>query len=79
MTKKQKLKRQWLIYAGAGLALTGFGACLIAEAAMMKYDGAATKDWMLAGTAALVVFNAGLSVFGTGVVKRSRLDQILDE
>lgn len=79
MTEKQKLKRQWLIYAGTGLALTGFGACLIAEAAMLKYDGAANQDWILAGTGALVVFNAGLSVFGTGVVKRSRLDQIPDE
>lgn len=72
---KKKLKKEWLIYSGAGLALTGFGACLIAEAAMLKYSQAATWDWVLYGTVALVVFNAGLSVFGEGIVKRSQLEQ----
>lgn len=72
---KQKLKKQWLIYSGTGLALTGFGACLIAEAAVLKNNGGATWDWVLAGTAALVVFNAGLSIFGTGVVKRSQFER----
>lgn len=31
--------------------------------------GAPTKKWVAAGTAALVVFNAGLSLFGNGVAE----------
>jgi hypothetical protein len=31
--------------------------------------GAPTKKWAAAGTAALVVFNAGLSLFGNGVAE----------
>ncbi len=76
MSKKKQLKKQWLIYSGAGLAMTGFGACLIAEAAMLKYAGADNWKWVLFGTIALLIFNAGLSVFGAGVVRRCQLDQL---
>jgi hypothetical protein len=73
---ESKLKKQWLSLSGAGLALTGFGACLIAEAAMMKFSHAPTIEWILAGTVALIVFNSGLSVFGMGIVKRAAIERL---
>ncbi len=64
--------KRWLIFAPVGLVLTGFGLCLVAEAAILKFKGAPTLDWVLYGTIALVVFNSGLSFFGTAVVERIR-------
>lgn len=69
--------KRWIIRAPAGLVLTGFGLCLVAEAAISKFNGAPTLDWVLYGTFALVVFNSGLSIFGSAVVERVRhLSQI---
>lgn len=62
--------RSWLIKAPAGLAIIGFGACLIAEAAALKYSGAVSWEWIAYGTVALVVFNAGLCVFGAAIIHR---------
>lgn len=62
--------RRWRLRAPLGLILTGFGLCLVAEAAFLKYGGAPALQWVLAGTAALVVFNSGLSVFGSAVIAR---------
>ncbi len=67
--------RRWLIRAPLGLVLVGFGACLIAEAAMAKYGGADTWYWVWYGTAALVVFNAGLSIFGDAILQRVRYER----
>ncbi|UYZ59259.1 hypothetical protein [Hymenobacter latericus] len=62
-------KTKWLVFAPSGLVVVGFGICLIQWATKRMQDGAATKDWVLAGTAALGVFNAGLSLFGRGVAE----------
>ncbi len=70
-----KYYRRWLIRAPLGLTLTGFGASLIAEAAMTKYGGAPTWSWVLYGTAALIVFNSGLSIFGDAVLQRVRYER----
>lgn len=59
-----------MIYAPLGLVLTGAGLCFVAEAAVMKYDEAPAAEWVLAGTGALIVFNAGLSFFGSAVVAK---------
>ena len=67
--------KRWLIQAPVGLTVIGFGACLIAEAAMLKYSGAATWDWVLYGTVALVVFNSGLSLFGDSIIHRIRYER----
>ena len=76
MDKRKHLYRQWLFRAGIGLALTGMGASFIAEAAMLKYGGAEVWNWVVAGTGALCVFNAGLSVFGSAILYRVRYDRV---
>jgi hypothetical protein len=60
-------KTKWLVLAPAGLMVVGAGACLINWAGNMKEKGEPTSKWVGAGTLALVVFNAGLSLFGNGV------------
>lgn len=69
--------RNWLIQAPLGLVLIGFGACLIAESAMLKASGAVWTQWVLAGTGSLCVFNAGLSIFGNSILERVRYERTL--
>jgi len=76
---KQQYYRRWLTRAPIGLVLIGFGACLIAEAAMDKYGGASTWHWVAYGTAALVVFNSGLSIFGDAILQRCRYERELEK
>lgn len=76
---KQKYYRRWLIRAPIGLVLIGFGACLIAEAAMDKYEGTPFWQWVAYGTVALVVFNSGLSLFGDAILQRSRYERALEK
>ncbi|WP_282776042.1 hypothetical protein [Phaeodactylibacter xiamenensis] len=76
---KQKYYRRWLLRAPIGLVLIGFGACLIAEAAMDKYDGASAWHWVAYGTLALVVFNSGLSIFGDAILQRVRYERALEK
>ncbi len=73
--KKNKHYRRWLYQAPIALVLVGFGACLIAEAAMAKYDGTNTWYWVGYGTLALIVFNSGLSLFGDAILHRVRYEQ----
>jgi hypothetical protein len=47
----------------------GAGACMVQWAGQLKANGVAPSKWIAAGTAALVVLNAGVSVFGQGVVE----------
>jgi len=63
-------KSKWLLFAPLGLVTIGAGACLVQWAGHLKDKGSPTQDWVLAGTAALAVFNAGISLFGQGVVER---------
>ena len=62
-------KSKWLLFAPSGLVVIGFGACLVQWASDKKRNGHSTSEWVAAGTAALVVFNAGLSLFGRGVAE----------
>jgi len=71
MIDPQQQKKLWFIKAPLGLSIFGFGVCLVSEAAMLKYSGADTWDWVLNGTLALVVLNAGLCVFGDAVKHRA--------
>lgn len=75
----KKHYRNWLVLAPSGLVLIGMGACFVAEAAMLKFSGAETSTWVLAGTGALVVFNSGISVFGSAVIARVRYLQEKDQ
>lgn len=72
---KQQYYRRWLTRAPIGLVLVGFGACLIAEAAMDKYEGAPLWQWVAYGTVALIVFNSGLSLFGDAIIQRCRYER----
>lgn len=64
-------KTKWLVFAPAGLVVVGTGACLVGWATTMKNRGAATGRWVAAGTLALGVLNAGVSLFGRGVVEKT--------
>lgn len=75
---KNKHYKRWLIQAPLGLILVGFGACLIAEAAMDKYEGAPLWQWVSYGTLSLVVFNSGLCVFGDAILHRIRYERQLE-
>jgi hypothetical protein len=70
----QKNYKNWLIKAPLGLVLVGLGACLIVEAGFLKHSGVATFDWVVAGTTALVIFNAGLCIFGDAILDRVRYE-----
>ena len=69
-------KKQWKLQAVAGLVLVGFGASLIAEAAILKASDAETWKWVVAGTVALCVFNSGLCLFGNGILHRVRYEKL---
>lgn len=64
-------KMKWLLLAPSGLLGIGAGACLVDWAGTLKNAGAPTSRWVLAGTAALVVLNAGVSIFGQSVIERT--------
>ncbi|MEM1214783.1 MAG: hypothetical protein AAGJ82_03815 [Bacteroidota bacterium] len=72
-------RRLWLIKAPLGLGLIGFGISLIVEAGFLKHaPGTTTYEWVLAGTLALCVFNAGLCVFGDAVKHRGHYERLRD-
>ncbi|GAB3734986.1 hypothetical protein GCM10027594_16430 [Hymenobacter agri] len=63
-------KAKWLLFAPLGLATIGAGASMVHWAGSLKDQQVPTSKWLAAGTAALVVFNAGISLFGRGVVEK---------
>lgn len=63
-------KTKWLLFAPLGLVTVGAGASMVHWAGSLKDRNVPTKQWLAAGTAALVVFNAGLSLFGQSVIER---------
>lgn len=67
--------RRWLFLAPLGLAVIGFGVCLVAEAAMAKYAGNA---WFWHGTLALVVLNTGVCLVG-GAVREEVLYRLTEK
>ena len=65
MTHKEK----WLLLAPSGLVLIGAGACLVTWAGTLKTQRPPGR-WVAAGTAALAVLNAGVSLVGQSVVEK---------
>ena len=63
-------KKKWLLLAPGGLLLIGAGACLVDWAGTLKAQGAPPTKWVAAGTAALAVLNAGVSLVGQSVIER---------
>ncbi|PSR14811.1 MAG: hypothetical protein DA408_10110 [Bacteroidetes bacterium] len=72
---RKKYYQRWLLQAPLGLVLVGLGLSLVADAALYKFQGAATWSWVAYGTVALVVFNSGLCVFGDAILQRVRFEQ----
>jgi hypothetical protein len=61
-------KTKWLLFSITGLLLTGLGMSVAIDAGVNKYSH---HPWVAEGTLALVIFNAGLSLFGRGVAEYS--------
>ncbi len=78
-TNQKNTKLRWLNFAVSGLLLTGFGLSLLGEAILLKFNEAAFWTWTTWGTAALVVFNAGLCLFGQAVIEKVKLQQKTSE
>lgn len=70
-----KHKKRWLIFAPLGLVLIGTGLSMVVDAGMYRMKGAATLNWVVYGTAALVVFNAGLSFFGQAIIEKIKCER----
>lgn len=66
MTHKEK----WLLLAPVGLLAIGAGASLVDWAGSLKTQGKPASTWVPAGTAALVVLNAGVSLFGQSIIEK---------
>ena len=63
--------RTWRRFAPLGLASVGLGLSLVGEATLRKGRG---EPFVLYGTAALCVVNAGLCLFGEAVKHRALAD-----
>ena len=61
----------WRRLAPLGLVTVGAGASAIGEATIRKATG---RPWVVYGTVALCVFNAGLCLFGEAVKQRALLE-----
>lgn len=61
----------WKRNAPLGLLAVGAGASLLGHATLLKGSDAPAWKWVAAGTASLVVLNAGLSLFGDAVKHRT--------
>ena len=70
-------KSKWLIFAPVGLLVIGAGASMVHWAGSLKDRKVPVLQWLAAGTAALAVLNAGISLFGQGVVE-SVLHEVQD-
>ncbi|MFN3597320.1 MAG: hypothetical protein ACK41D_08625 [Rubricoccaceae bacterium] len=66
----------WRRLAPLGLGAVGLGVSLAGEATLRKGRGA---PWVLYGTAALCVLNAGLCLFGEAVKHRALADALSAE
>ena len=70
--------RNWLIKAISGLVIIGAGASMVADAAIYRSTATATWPWVLYGTIALIVFNAGICVLGDAVKHRTHYERLKD-
>lgn len=61
----------WKRLAPLGLLAVGTGASVIGDAIIRKARREPAARWVVLGTAGLVVFNAGLCLFGDSVKHRT--------
>jgi hypothetical protein len=62
--------QKWLTFAPLGLATIGLGASLLGHSIGLKVGGSGVLTWFIWGTVSLVVFNAGIALFGDAVKHR---------
>lgn len=70
--------RRWKRFAPLGLLLIGAGLSLLIDAGIYKFSGAPLLNWVAYGTTGLIVFNAGISIFGESVLERARYERKAD-
>ena len=71
--RRQRHREKWIRLAPAGLVGVGLGVSLVGEATLRKGRG---EPFVLYGTLALCVLNAGLCLFGEGVKHSVLADQV---
>lgn len=74
LLKNMSLRTKWLLCSIGGLMLMGYGLCVFSEAGNLKHSGADTIKWVLLGTYSLVVFNAGVSIFGQAIIFKMMIE-----
>ena len=71
---------QWCWQAPLGLLAVGTGASLLGHATLKKANPeTSTLSWVVAGTGSLIVFNAGLCLFGDAVKHRMHYERLQNE
>jgi hypothetical protein len=60
----------WLIEAPLGLLLIGAALSVFGQSVIYKSRGESLRKWFWWGTLSLVIFNAGICVFGDAVRHR---------
>jgi hypothetical protein len=68
---------QWSELAPRGLLVIGLGATLIAHSASLKSKRKPFWQWLLLGTLSLIIFNAGIAIFGEAVKHRAMYENKL--
>jgi hypothetical protein len=74
LMKRMSARTKWLLLAPTGVLLVGAGLCVCIDAAFDMHGTAPFSRWFLKGTYGLILFNGGLSLFGTGMRFRAMLD-----
>ncbi len=70
---KNRYYKKWLLFSPFGLLLTGFGLCLFGNALKIWL---ANGTYFMAGTLALICFNAGLVFVAEGIKNRILFEQL---
>ena len=65
----------WSRYSVPGLILTGLGLSIVGQATINK---AKNRPWFVQGTLGLILFNAGLALFGESIKARALYEAELE-
>ncbi|MEM0940655.1 MAG: hypothetical protein AAF600_13435 [Bacteroidota bacterium] len=65
--------KKWFLLGGLSVSLIGAGLCMVIESAFLKHENPESNLWIFYGTGSLIVFNAGICIFGVAVITRMKL------
>ena len=75
LVNRMPLRIKWLLCAGAGLLLFGFGISIVSSAAILKGDPlVAFSRWFVMGLYGLIITSLGLVSFGQAIRFRVLMD-----